>query len=77
MAERQTSTESRIHGERRNSRFSPGLLLTGLLALLISVWTLAGPGHWELTSIVPVGWIVVAAAIVLGLFLVISPRKRR
>lgn len=77
MAEQQTSADSETHGERRVSRFSPGLFLTGLLALLISVGILVGPDHWELTSIIPAGWIMVAAAIVIGLFLVISPRKRR
>ncbi|WP_459547950.1 hypothetical protein [Nocardia sp. X0981] len=77
MAEQPTSTDSTSRGGRRNRGFSPGLLISGLLALLVSAWTLLGPGHWELTSIVPLGWLVVATAIVIGLFLVVSPRKHR
>lgn len=57
--------------------FSAGLFVTGLLALLVSIWALAGPDQWSITSMIPAGWIVVAAAIVIGVVLVISPRKRR
>ncbi|MFI5719760.1 hypothetical protein [Nocardia sp. NPDC051750] len=63
--------------DHRPGRFSPGLFLTGLLALLVSIWALTGPAHWEFAAMIPIGWIVVAAAIVVGVVLVISPRKRR
>ncbi|WP_210744525.1 hypothetical protein [Nocardia flavorosea] len=68
-----TGTAGRAH----RGGFSAGLFVTGLLALLVSVWALAGPDRWNITSMIPVGWIVVAAAIVIGVALVISPRKRR
>lgn len=57
--------------------FSAGLFITGLLALLVSIWALAGPDQWDVTSMIPVGWIIVAVAIVTGVALVISPRKHR
>lgn len=80
MAEQQTDerTERRAaRGHARRGGFSPGLFFVGLLALGLSAWALAGPTQWELTTIVPIGWIVVALAIVVGLALVVSPRRRR
>lgn len=80
MAEQQTDerTERRAaRGHARRGGFSPGLFLVGLLALGLSAWALAGPTQWGLTTIVPIGWIVVALAIVVGLALVVSPRRRR
>ena len=60
---------------RRGPSFS--LLFAGFLALLVSVWAFLGPSAWPTHSIVPVGWIVVAVAIVAGIVMVISPRRRR
>ncbi|RDI51675.1 hypothetical protein [Nocardia mexicana] len=60
---------------RRGPSFS--LLLAGLLALLVSVWAFIGPSSWPEHSIIPIGWIVVAVAIVVGIALVISPRKKK
>ncbi|GAB2722236.1 hypothetical protein [Nocardia thraciensis] len=60
---------------RRGPSFS--LLLAGLLALLVSVWAFIGPSSWPAHSIIPIGWIVVAAAIVVGIALVVSPRNRK
>jgi hypothetical protein len=80
VAEQQTDgrTEQRAaRGHARRSGFSPGLFIVGLLALGLSAWALAGPTQWGLTTIVPIGWIVVALAIVVGLALVVSPRRRR
>ncbi|WP_063128328.1 hypothetical protein [Nocardia fusca] len=80
MAEQQTDerTERRAaRGHARRGGFSPGLFFVGLLALGLSAWALAGPTQWGLTTIVPIGWIVVALAIVVGLALVVSPRRRR
>ncbi|NKY34295.1 DUF2207 domain-containing protein [Nocardia speluncae] len=64
-------------GRDHRGGFSAGLFVTGLLALLVSIWALAGPDQWSITSMIPIGWIVVAAAIVMGVVLVISPRMRR
>ncbi|ATL65838.1 hypothetical protein [Nocardia terpenica] len=60
---------------RRGPSFS--LLLAGVLAVLVSVWAFIGPDSWPKHSIVPVGWIVVLAAIVVGVALVVSPRRRK
>ncbi|MBB5914719.1 FtsH-binding integral membrane protein [Nocardia transvalensis] len=59
---------------RRGPSFS--LLLAGVLALLVSVWAFIGPSSWPTHSIIPIGWIVVAAAIVVGIGLVVSPRRK-
>ncbi|WP_280426716.1 hypothetical protein [Nocardia carnea] len=83
MAEQETKSHADISGDcgpagqARRGGFSAGLFVTGLLALLVSIWALAGPEQWNVTSMIPVGWIVVAAAIVVGVVLVISPRMRR
>lgn len=79
MAEQQTGNRNdhAACGQARRGGFSPGLFLVGLLALALSAWALAGPTQWGLTTIVPIGWIVVAVAIVVGLLLVVSPRRRR
>ncbi|WP_327149729.1 hypothetical protein [Nocardia sp. NBC_01329] len=61
----------------RRGGFSPGLFFAGLLALVLSVWAMVGAGRWELTTMVPIGWIIVTVAIVVGLVLVVSPRRRR
>ncbi|MQY19004.1 hypothetical protein [Nocardia macrotermitis] len=53
------------------------LLFAGMLALAVSVWAFLGPSAWPVHSGVPVGWIVVAVAIVAGIVMVISPRRRR
>ncbi|WP_051022142.1 hypothetical protein [Nocardia pneumoniae] len=52
------------------------LLIAGLLALAVSVWGFIGPASLPAASMLPIGWIVVLAAIVIGIVLVISPRKR-
>ncbi|MGV9634906.1 hypothetical protein ACWDO0_12045 [Nocardia rhamnosiphila] len=80
MADQQTDkrTDGRAAcGHARRGGFSPGLFFVGLLALGLSAWALAGPTQWGLTTVVPIGWIVVAVAIVAGLALVVSPRRRR
>lgn len=79
MAEQQTGNrdDRAACGQARRGGFSPGLFFVGLLALGLSAWALAGPTRWGLTTIVPIGWIVVAVAIVVGLLLVVSPRRRR
>ncbi|MGQ4617992.1 hypothetical protein [Nocardia sp. R7R-8] len=61
-----------------DSRRGPAtsLLIAGLLSLAISVWAFVGPASWPAASMIPIGWIVVLAAIVIGIVLVISPRRR-
>ncbi|MFG1794299.1 hypothetical protein [Nocardia sp. NPDC049149] len=54
---------------------SLSLLVIGLLALGVSAWAFV-PEHWPGSS-VPVGWIAVLGAILIGILLVVSPRKRR
>ncbi|BCK58499.1 hypothetical protein [Nocardia wallacei] len=60
---------------RRGPSFS--MLLAGVLALLISIWAFIGPSSWPAHSIIPIGWIVVAAAIVVGIVLVVAPRRKK
>ncbi|MEU1993365.1 hypothetical protein ABZ511_02855 [Nocardia gamkensis] len=66
--EREKTTDS-----RRGPAAS--LLIAGLLSIAISVWAFVGPASWPAASMIPIGWIVVIAAIVIGILLVISPRK--
>jgi uncharacterized membrane protein HdeD (DUF308 family) len=63
--------------ETTDSRRGPAasLLIAGLLSIAISVWAFVGPASWPAASMIPIGWIVVIAAIVIGILLVISPRK--
>ncbi|MFD6159476.1 hypothetical protein ACFWF7_43105 [Nocardia sp. NPDC060256] len=70
MADKSTETES-----RRGP--SASLLIIGLLALGVSAWAFVGPESWPASSAVPIGWIVVLAAIVIGIVLVVSPRRHR
>lgn len=53
---------------------SVSLLIVGLLALGVSIWAFTGPTTTA-TGVVSLGWVVVIAAIVVGILLVISPRK--
>ncbi|WP_194825982.1 hypothetical protein [Nocardia sp. XZ_19_231] len=68
MAE-QNSVES-----RRRPAFT--LLTTGLIALAVSVWALLGAPTPDEGGILPVGWGVVIAAIVIGLLLTLTPSRR-
>ncbi|WP_433195344.1 hypothetical protein ACQP1G_41080 [Nocardia sp. CA-107356] len=54
---------------------SASLLIVGLLALGVSIWAFIGPATMTATGVVSLGWVVVIAAIVVGILLVISPRK--
>ncbi|MGW5384782.1 hypothetical protein [Nocardia sp. NPDC003963] len=82
MADQQQQTTERSGrrgtcGRVRRGGFSPGLFFAGVLAIVLSAWALAGPGRWDPTTMIPIGWIIVAVAIVVGLVLVVSPRRRR
>lgn len=55
--------------------FSPFLLVTGLGALLVSAWALAGGG--DIGDVVDLRWLFVAAALAVGLLLVLTPGRSR
>ncbi|UGT39574.1 hypothetical protein LTV02_26385 [Nocardia yamanashiensis] len=64
--------------DNKTSRRPPfSLLLAGLLGLGVSVWAFIGPHFWPVSGGLSLGWIVVIAAIVVGIVLVLSPRKPR
>ncbi|MEV6061959.1 hypothetical protein AB0L62_18315 [Nocardia asteroides] len=65
----QTETET-----RRRPAFS--LLCTGLITLALSVWALLGAPTPD-SGILPIGWGVVIAAIVVGLLLTFAPGRKR
>ena len=56
---------------------SVSLLIVGLLALGVSSWAFIGPATMTATGVASLGWAVVIAAIVVGILLVISPRRPR
>lgn len=68
------NTES---GEKTTRRPSALLMLSGIAALLVSVWAFVGPdrlgalGDWQFE------WLLVVAAIVVGVVLVIAPGRRK
>jgi hypothetical protein len=64
-----------VDKNRRGPSFS--LLLAGVLALLVSVWAVLGPGAWPTHNNFPGGWIVLAAVGIVGIVMVISPRRRK
>lgn len=67
-------TEEIDTGKRKGP--SAVLLLAGLVALLVSAWALAGPSAWGRLPDLHLGWLVVVAAVVVGLGLVFSPGRR-
>ncbi|MQY29895.1 hypothetical protein [Nocardia aurantia] len=69
-----SETDTRTGRSRRGPSFA--LLLAGLLAVLVSVWAFIGPDGWPIHPGIPLGWIVVGAAIVVGCGMVVSPRRR-
>ncbi|WP_227998619.1 hypothetical protein [Nocardia australiensis] len=56
---------------------SISLLIVGLLALGVSIWAFIGPASMPATGTMPFGWILVIAAIVIGILLVLYPRRPR
>ncbi|WP_282784868.1 MULTISPECIES: hypothetical protein [unclassified Nocardia] len=61
--------------DNKTRRPSFSLLVAGVLGLLVSIWAFIGPHSWP--EGLSFGWIVVITAIVVGVLLVISPRKRK
>ncbi|MBL1075080.1 hypothetical protein JK358_11815 [Nocardia sp. 2] len=62
--------------DKKTRRPSFSLLLAGVLSVLVSIWAFIGPHSWPVSGGLSLGWIVVIAAIVVGVVLVLSPRKR-
>ncbi|WP_446224476.1 hypothetical protein ACTWPB_04715 [Nocardia sp. IBHARD005] len=52
------------------------LLIIGLIALAVSVWALLGAPTPDGGGILPIGWSVVIAAIVIGLLLTLTPSRK-
>jgi hypothetical protein len=65
------------NGSTKSKGPSVSLLIVGLLALAVSILAFIGPAAMPSTGVISLGWIVVIAAIVIGIFLVLSPRKPR
>lgn len=61
----------------RTRRPSTLLLLSGLAALLISGWALAGPFDLSPLAQVEFRWLIVVIGVIVGLVLVFSPAKRK
>lgn len=58
-------------------RPAAGLLLAGMFALLVSAWSLIGPEHFQSLGGAQFRWIVVLAAVAVGLVLVFAPGRRK
>lgn len=68
-------TEHENTERTRRGGTSATLLIAGLLALVVSIWGLAG-GAATIGGTVSLGWVLVIGAIVIGLLLVIAPRRK-
>ncbi|WP_067543968.1 hypothetical protein [Nocardia crassostreae] len=62
--------------DKKTRRPSFSLLLAGLLGLAVNVWAFIGPS-WPVSGGLSFGWIVVVASIIVGIVLVLSPRKHK
>ncbi|EME18168.1 hypothetical protein [Rhodococcus triatomae] len=58
-------------------RPSPGLLLAGLAALLVSLWAFVGPVGIDAVTGGHAKWLFIAAAVVVGVVLVVAPGRRK
>ncbi|GGK56798.1 hypothetical protein [Nocardia camponoti] len=65
--------------EEIKKRRSPSIpmLLTGILALTLATWVFLGTPTPSNAGVLPVGWTVVSVATVVGLLLVLNPRRHR
>ena len=52
------------------------LLLSGVVALLVSAWALVGPFSVDFLTTFDGGWILVGVAVVIGAVLVFLPNRR-
>ncbi|MFD1812842.1 hypothetical protein [Rhodococcus gannanensis] len=58
-------------------RPSPGLLLAGVAALLVSLWAFVGPVGIGAVAGGHAKWLLIAVAVVVGVVLVVSPTRRK
>lgn len=61
---------------KRRSGPSVLLLLSSIAALLVSAWALVGPFQLDFVAALDMGWILVAAAVIVGVVLVVLPGRR-
>ncbi|MBC7305110.1 MAG: hypothetical protein H5T78_29710 [Nocardia sp.] len=66
--------ESNSVDTRRRPAFT--LLTAGLISLAVSIWALLGAPTPDDGGILPIGWGVVIAAIVIGLMLTLAPSRK-
>ncbi|MFD3811949.1 hypothetical protein [Rhodococcus sp. NPDC058639] len=80
MAEYDTAfdTGSAQEGQPRPGRRGPSILLliSGVVALLVSAWALVGPFSVDFLATFDGGWILVGVAVVIGAVLVFLPNRR-
>lgn len=62
---------------RERRRPSAALLVSGLAALLVAVWAFLGTDRVQSLGDSPFKWLVVAAAVIVGIVLVVSPGRRK
>lgn len=67
--------DDRTPAVRQRRRPSMLLLLSGLLALGLGATSLAGPDTWHGVDSFPFGWVLVVAAIVIGVALLHTPKR--
>jgi hypothetical protein len=61
----------------KKRRFSPLLFLAGVLALAISGSVFAGAQPFDWIGALPIGWIAIVGAIVIGAGMVLAPARRK
>lgn len=76
---RHETDDSNDHANPQSARRRPSVLLvlSGLVALVISAWALAGPFGLTPLGADAVRWIFVGGAVVIGVVLVLSPNWRK
>lgn len=58
-------------------RFSPLLFLAGIICLAISGSVLFGSDPFDAITSLPLGWIAIVGAMVVGAVLVLAPTRRK
>lgn len=81
MAEYQNADNDAPEGgdtrQATGRRPAAGLLLAGLFALLVSAWAMIGPEHFQSLGGGQFRWMIVVAAVAVGLVLVFAPGRRK
>jgi len=76
VADHDTGTCSENKAGRTRRRPSPLLLLSALVALVVSGWAMIGPFPLDVFASVDLGWVLVGVALVVGAVLVLLPSRR-